>query len=597
MNSTGSPAQPGFFAQGALQMLKLKDCFKAYTRDQDKAVSPADTVARVKAVLDEKCAGVLEETKRVDTGRLGIPVFMSICGPAAREIMPTRKQMGKGASPEQAEASALMELVERFSYFSFWADESNFTRATWSEAQKLFGERLMDIREICQSVDDGLDEASARRLMDLLRWRFCPALHVAGGEERVLPLDWFKTLNEFNGSSAGNTPEESVLQGACELVERHVSAIVDRNSPELPTIRQQTLDDPVLQDLCERFRKNGIELILKDFTLGMPVPTVAALAYDPKTFPVLSEIVYTAGTAASPVKAAVRAVTEIAQLAGDFETGRVYEASGLRKFTDPAQFEWLRKGPEVDLASLPDLEDANILVELKRLAEGLGAQGYSLYTVDTTRDDIKVPANYNLVPGFDFRERTRRRSLGLFVGRKLAEEAELEEAQAGLAVLAEVVPQAPYLPFYQALTALRGGDIASAAELFAKAEPLQPASEERALCAFYQAYALTQESRWDEAMPHLDRAIGLDAEVKEYFNLRGVGRFKSGRYKDAKADFGAVLALDSGSAPDLANLGLCHKFLGELDDARECLASALKLDASLEYARTHLEEILAAGAK
>ncbi|MBI5519413.1 MAG: YcaO-like family protein [Desulfovibrio sp.] len=573
-------------------MLKLQDCFKVYTADQDKAAPPSETVARVKARLEEKCPGVLEETKRVDTGRLGIPVFLSICGPEARAVMPTRKQMGKGASPAQAEASALMELVERFSYFSFWADESNFTLATWSEAEKLFGDRLMDIARVCQSVGDDLTPADARRLMDLVRWRFCPVLDVASGETRVVPLDWFKTLNEFNGSSAGNTPEESILQGGCELVERHVSAIVDRTSPVLPTIDQDGIDDPVLKDLCERFRKNGVVLLLKDFTLGMPVPTVGALAFDPKTFPTLSEIVYTAGTAANPVKAAVRAVTEIAQLAGDFETARVYEASGLRKFTDPGQFAWLTEGPVVDLNSLPSVEDNNIRVELARLAEGLKAKGHDLYTVATTRPDLDVPANYNVVPGFDFRERTVNRSLGLFVGRKLAEEAPDDEAMAGLDVLASVAPNAYYLPFFQALLALRLGDIATASALFAKAEPAQPGAEERALCAFYQAYALTQEDGWAAAMPHLDRAIGLDAEVKEFFNLRGVGRFKAGDYATAKEDFLAVLKLDSGSAPDIANLGLCHKFLGELDDAREYLESALKLDPGLDYARRHLDEML-----
>lgn len=576
-------------------MLQLKDCFKVYTADQDKAAPPAETVARVKARLDEKCKGVLEETKRVDTGRLGIPVFLSICGPEARAVMPTRKQMGKGASPSQAEASALMELVERFSYFSFWADEANFTLATWSEAEQLFGAQLMNIEQIRQSVDDDLTPENARRLMDLVRWRFCPALNVATGETCVLPLDWFKTLNEFNGSSAGNTPEESVLQGGCELVERHVSAVIDRTSPVLPTIDQDTITDPVLKDLCERFKKNGIMLLLKDFTLGMPVPTVGALAFDPVTFPGLSEIVYTAGTAADPVKAAVRAVTEIAQLAGDFETGRVYEASGLRKFTDPGQFAWLTEGPAVELDSLPSVVDDNIRVEVARLADGLLERGYTLYTVPTTRADLDVPANYNLVPGFDFRERTANRSLGLFVGRKLAEEAPDDEAVAGLAVLAEVAPKAYYLPFFQALLALRLGDIDGAAALFAKAEAGQPGAGERALCAFYQAYALTQEGKWSEALPHLDRAIELDAEVKEYFNLRGVGLFKAGRYAEAKENFHAVLGLDSGSAPDLANLGLCHKFLGEREDALECLASALELDSSLDYARTHLEELRQGG--
>ncbi|MHC1701244.1 MAG: YcaO-like family protein [Humidesulfovibrio sp.] len=573
-------------------MLTLKDCFKAYTVDQDKAAPPGETVARVKAVLEQKCPGVLEKTERVDTGRLGIPVYLSICGPAARAVMPTRKQMGKGASPEQAEASALMELVERFSYFSFWADEGNFVRATWSEAEARFGAQLMDIREICASVGDELSPAGARSVMDLVRWRFCPALNVATGKPTVLPLDWFKTLNEFNGSSAGNTSEESVLQGGCELVERHVCAVIDRASPELPTISQDDLADPVLRELCETFRKNGVLLVLKDFSLGLPVPTVGALAFDPRTFPALSEIVYTAGTAASPVKAAVRAVTEIAQLAGDFETGRVYEASGLRKFTEPGQFDWLLGGPVVELSSLPDVEDNNIRVELARLAEGLGAKGYGLYSVDTTRADIQVPANYNLVPGFDFRERTVHRSLGLFVGRKLAEEAEVAEAEAGLAVLAEVAPRAYYLPFFQALLALRQGDLNLAAERFAQAEPLQPGTAERALCAFYQAYALSQDSRWEDCVPHLDRAIGLDAEVKEYFNLRGVARFKAGKYELAKGDFNAVLALDSGSAPDLANLGLCHKFLGQDQEALECLESALRLDPGLDYARKHLNELL-----
>ena len=120
--------------------------------------------------------------------------------------------------------------------------------------------------------------------------------------------------------------------------------------------------------------------------------------------------------------------------------------------------------------------------------------------------------------------------------------------------------------------------------MFAQAEPLQPGAEERALCAFYQAYSLSQEGRWAETVPHLDRAIAQDDEVKEFFNLRGVARFKAKDYATAKLDFHAVLTLDSGSAPDLANLGLCHKFLGELDDALECLLSALKRVGSLVVA-------------
>lgn len=573
-------------------MIQLCDCLKEYTTDQDKACSPVETVTRVKALLAEKCDGVLAETDRVDTGRLGIPVFVSTCGPEAKKVMPTRKQMGKGASPEQAEASALMELVERYSYFSFWSDEANFTQLTWSEAQERWPGKVMDIKHVICSVDEKIDDSDAVRLMDLCRWRFHPALNVATGEQEYVPLDWFKKLNEFNGSSAGNTFEESISQGGCELVERHVCAVVDRKRMTTPTIDPNSSDDPVLRRLVECFEKNGITLLLKDFTLGYPVPTVGAIAWDTKTFPALSEIVFTAGTAASPEKAAIRAITEVAQLAGDFETSRVYEASGLPKFTALDQFDWLKEGEVVPLDSLPSVENQNIYQELMALANGLEEKGTPLYSVDTRHPDLMVTTNYNFVPGFDFRERTPNRSIGLFVGRILAEDADFGDALEGLDVIEDIYSGAYYLPFFRGLLALRMGDVEYAVEQFQAAEPLQPADEERALSAFYQAYAFSQLGRWEEAVKPLDRAIGLDDECKEFYNLRGVAHFKGERYELGAKDFQASLTIDSGSPHDLANLGLCHKFMGNKAEALDYLGAALKLDQSLDYAQTHYDELL-----
>lgn len=44
---------------------------------------------------------------------------------------------------------------------------------------------------------------------------------------------------------------------------------------------------------------------------------------------------------------------------------------------------------------------------------------------------------------------------------------------------------------------------------------------------------------------------------------------------------------------DLANLGLCEKFLGQKEAAMEHLAAALEVDPSLDFARPHLEELKA----
>lgn len=114
-----------------LPIITLAPCPKGYTRDLDKAMSPAQTIARVRERLDASRLDILSQTRRVDVGRLGIPVFLSVCGADARRIMPTRKQMGKGSSAEQAEASALMELMERFAFFSFWEELPHMVSATW----------------------------------------------------------------------------------------------------------------------------------------------------------------------------------------------------------------------------------------------------------------------------------------------------------------------------------------------------------------------------------------------------------------------------------------------------------------------------------
>lgn len=572
-------------------MIQLRPCPKSYTRDQDKATTPAETVQRVRERLASLDISVLAETRRVDIGRLGIPVFLSVCGADARAVMPTRKQMGKGASLEQAQASALMELMERYSFFTFWRDMPRMVEATWSEAGERFGDALMPIEEVLHSVHDSLAPEAAVRALDLLRWKFFPATDITNGREVWLPLDWFKKLGEFNGSSAGNTEEESILQGSCELVERHVCCIIDRTRPTLPTIDPASSEDPVLRSLVTAFERNGIRLVLKDFSLGMPVPTVGAIAWDPATFPERSEIVYTAGTSSSPVKAAIRAITEVAQLAGDFCTGACYEASGLSKYESHEDIEWLLAGPVVNLDTLPSIEAHDIRDELMALCRGLATQGYTLYSVSTMNPAVQVNTHYNLVPGFQFRERDRNASLGLFIGRILSEEADADTALAGLGVLEELYPGAHFLPFFKGMLALRAEALDEACGFFERAEPLQPDADAKGLAAFYGAYVRTLQEDWQGALPGLDRAVAVCPEMKEYFNLRGVCHFKLKDFEQAARNFESVLHLDKGSVVDLANLGLCNKFMGKLERAEELLAAALEIDPGLDFARRHLEEL------
>lgn len=572
-----------------LPLIRIKSCPKLYRQDLDKAISPVETCQRLAKILSRTGMDIVSEIRRIDSGRLGIPVYLSICGSDARAIMPTRKQMGKGSSPEQAQASALMELMERFSFFSFWNRTENFKKTSWDEAKKIFGADLIPLEDILLSVHDDMSHTTAERLLNLLDWSFYPATRLNDEQTVWLPLDWFRLLGEFNGSSAGNSPEESLIQGMGELIERHVSCIADREKGALPTISQKACTDPKLNELLDSFRKNKISLILKDMSLGIPVPTVAALAWDPSTFPESSEIVFTAGTASSPAKAAIRAVTEVAQLAGDFHTNSCYEASGLSKYSSLEECAWILQGPETTFAQMPSIEDNDLQVEIRNCVGGLAP--LHVYAVDISHPRLRIPAHYCMIPGLEFRERAKNQSLGLFVGRKLAEEKPYKDAMTGLDKLERIVPQAAYLPFFRGLSSLNNGFVKESLAFFKSAIPLQKDEESLALAEFYSAFALSKNDAWQEAGALLESAISHCADVKEYHNLLGVAHYKTGEYAKAEEAFSRALKLDKGSAMDLANRGICRKLQGKRQEAIEDLQAAFGLDPSLDFAASHLHEL------
>ncbi len=572
-------------------MINLKPCPKTHSHELDKAISPQDTVAWVHNRLKSINLDILSSTKRVDIGRLGIPVYLSNCGAYAKSIMPTRKQMGKGASAIQAEASALMELMERFSFFSFWDTLPNCVDATWSEAKAKFGNTLIPIEHILQSVDDKLNPQAAEELMDLLQWQFFPCTDLSNMREVWVPLGWFKKLGEFNGTCAGNTEEESLLQGFCELIERHVCCIIDREQRICKTIDQDSIDDNVLNELLSAFKREGINIILKDFSLDMPIPTVAAIAWDPKTHAQSSEIVFTAGTASTASKAAIRAVTEVAQLGGDFCTSACYEASGLSKFDNLNDIAWLCEGESCKLSDLPHAGNTDILIELKNIIQSLQNLGFTSYAISTMHPKLQVHSHYNFVPGLCFRERDKNQSLGLFIGRILAEECHEEQALHGLNLLEKFYPSAHFIPFFRGILALRQENYKMAHDFFALAEPLQPENDAKGLAAFYAGYSLSLMEDWQSSLPFLSQAILHCQDMKEYWNLRGVAYFKLKDYPKAAQDFESVLRLDKGSCMDIANLGLCHKFMGNKDKARKFLQLALDIDPSLSFAKIHLDEL------
>ncbi len=77
----------------------LKDCWKRYTYDLDKAWAPEETCARVKARFSQLQLDLLKNTLRIDSGRLDIPVYISLCGIDAVRTHRHPEADGQGVVP------------------------------------------------------------------------------------------------------------------------------------------------------------------------------------------------------------------------------------------------------------------------------------------------------------------------------------------------------------------------------------------------------------------------------------------------------------------------------------------------------------------
>jgi ribosomal protein S12 methylthiotransferase accessory factor len=572
-----------------MHRLVLEDAFKTFTLDQDKALPPHETVRRFRDRLRRIRLDILQETVRIDTGRLGIPVYLSRCGEDARRVIGTLKQMGKGATPEQAEASAVMELAERFSFFSFIRTPAHFFQGPVARVR----ENALPFEMIARSVHDvSADLSVSRRLFETLSFKWTWAFNLTRGQAVMIPFDWFFAINEFNGPSAGNCKEEAILQGLCEIVERHVSSIISHERRRVPAIRPESARDPLVLEMLAKYRTCGIRLFLSDFTLDTGIPTVGVLAYDPRTHPQASEIVWTAGTTPSPEKALSRALTEVAQLAGDFDTAATYVASGLPKFrrlqeagyvTDP--------GSTVDLSSLPDLSHANIRTEIENCVQTLGRRGLEVLLVETTHPELQIPAFYTIVPGAHFRERSRSTSVLMFAAKHAVETLAPAEAISTLESIDAALPGKYFVQFYIGLVHLKAERPESALPFFQRALALDPDPLETPSIYSYMGVALKDCGRFHEALGVLRQGLEIDPERTDMHNLMGFCHFKRGEHGDAVTAFQRAIELDPASAIDYANLGVNYQALGEETQARDCYRMALKLDPSIEFARTRLSEL------
>jgi ribosomal protein S12 methylthiotransferase accessory factor len=569
--------------------IKLHDAYKGFTRDQDKMIPPEETVKRFKERLKQLDLDVLEETIRIDNGRLGIPVYFSVCGRDAEAVIGTKKQMGKGGTPPQAEASAVMELAERFSFFSFCKNAKNFFTARYSEV----GENAISLEQIAKSVhDDGPDVQQALTVFSRIPLQWTWAYSLTRSQPVCVPFNWFYAINEFNGPSAGNCAEEAISQGICEVVERHVSSLVSREKRMVPRIDLHSARDELVVKMIQQYERAGVKLFASDFSLDTGIPTVSVLAYDPTTFPEKSEIVWTAGTTPHPEKALSRALTEVAQLAGDFNSNSNYVASGLPKLRKREEGRFIMEAERmVTLSDLPDLSSDNIKTEVEHSVSTLAKIGMEVITINVTHSDLDIPAFYTIVPGAHFRERALGTSVAMFSAKLLAEEHAPEVAIPALRQIDAEIPGKYFVQFYLGYCFLRQDKPSEALPCFSKALAMEPKEEDLPSIYSYLGVCLKDLGRYREALKVLLEGERYDPERTDIQNLMGFCHYALKEHEKAIERFKKVIGINPASAIDYANIGSNYRDLGEREKAVRYYRLALELDPNIMFARENLRRL------
>jgi ribosomal protein S12 methylthiotransferase accessory factor len=571
--------------------VELNDAHKAYTFDQDKILSPEDTVRRFKEKLKKVNLDILKRTVRIDNGRLDIPIYFSICGHDAYDIIGTKKQMGKGGTPQQSEASAIMELAERFSFFSFAKNPNNFLTEKFCNIKDK--ETVISFDMIAKSVHDESDDLpAARKIFENLPLKWTWAYNLSREKEILVPFDWFFSINEFNGPSAGNCAEEAISQGICEIIERHTSAVISHNRLKVPAIRAESATDPLVVEMIGKYHRAGVKLFVSDFTLDTGIPTVGVLAYDPSTFPELSEIVWTAGTTPHPQKAFSRALTEVAQLAGDFDTAANYVASGLPKFIDLVDADYvINPGKMIDINALPDLSNDNIKIEIENCLAALARIGMDVLLINTMHPKLEIPAFYTIIPGAHFRERASGTSVGMFACKHIADNRNPQAAIAELKKINKELSAKYYVKFYLGSCHIALGDPETALSYLDAALNLEPNKQDLPSIYSYMGVALKDMGEYRRALRVLKKGEQLDPERTDIYNLMGFCHFKLKEHEAAIKNFKTVIELDPSSAIDYANIASNYRDMGQPAKAIRYYEMALTLDASIEFARKNLAKL------
>ncbi|MER6775347.1 MULTISPECIES: TOMM precursor leader peptide-binding protein [unclassified Streptomyces] len=404
----------------------------AATGGGDRALTPAQML-RAYGHLVDPVTGVVKEIRQAS----GAPDFVHAYTSGHNLAMESASfaglssglralSGGKGRTAEEARTSALCEAVERYSGTRH-GDEPvvrDSLRGLGGVAVhpndcQLYGRRQFAERELWNARHSRFHHVPApfdeSRPTD-----WTPVWSLTEGRRRLLPTSMLyfgrgtdpaadEPWADSNGNAAGSSPEDALVQGFLELVERDAVALWWYNRTRQPGVDLGAFEDEWVERIRHGMRRVNREVWALDLTSDLGIPVFAALSR--RTDKPAEDVIFGFGAHFDPRVALCRALSELGQLlpaVGDVRRdGRGY------RITDPEPLSWWQRATVANQPYLaadpraqtrtpghwPSARGTDLLDDVRVITELVRGKGMDLLVLDQSRPDLGLPVTKVVVPG------------------------------------------------------------------------------------------------------------------------------------------------------------------------------------------------------
>jgi len=357
----------------------------------------AETLERIEPKVP--VAGITRVADITNLDRIGIPVFSCI-RPTADDGAITVYN-GKGATVEESRISGIMEGIERYS------SEIHGRKIQLDTYEMLVGNApAINPQDLILPA-----ETEPGHVLPWIEgWDIAndaPILVPAQAVFHPLPRNFrqiFRTST--NGLASGNTREEAIFHALCEVIERDAWSLVEATRDTGPAVTG--IDDPMLAEMQKKFTDAKVDVIIRDITSDIGIPTIAAVA-DDVLLKDPSLLTIGIGTHTNARIAVMRALTEVAQ-------SRLTQIHGAREDTITADLRkkmgydrvkringyWFKDNGTVNYDELHSYDSDDFARDIQFAIDALKKQGLDrVIVVDLTRAEIGIPVVRVIVPGLE----------------------------------------------------------------------------------------------------------------------------------------------------------------------------------------------------